>query len=215
MLHNIHLYGRLAEKYGAEHQFYIVTAPEAVRALAANYKGFRNDFIDGSYRVVVGDVECGTDLEEETLDFQIGQRQAVHIIPLAIGAKNGGGIKAIAGIALLSVATYGAFAAVGAGVGVGAGFGTTAFTALGGGVTWGNIAGLGVSLAFSGVSQMLSPTPKVADYGAREAPDQRASFVFNGTVNRGAEGATVPIIYGECIVGSIVISAGINTEKLL
>ncbi len=215
MLHNIHLYGSLAEKYGAKHCFDIVTAPEAARALAANYKGFRSDFIDGSYRVVVGDLEHGTDLEEQTLDFQIGQRQAVHIIPLAIGAKNGGGIKAIAGIALLSVATYGAFSAVGAGVGIGAGFGTSAFSVAGFGVTWGNIAGLGLSMAFSGVSQMLTPTPKASDYGNREAPDQRASFLFSTPVNRGAEGAVIPIIYGECVVGSIVISAGITTEKLL
>lgn len=215
MLHDIHLYGSLAEKYGHTHKFDIDTAPEAARALAANYKTFRADFIEGNYRVVIGDLDTGTDLTEEILDFRIGHRHAVHIIPLAMGAKNGGGIKAIAGIALLTVATWGAAAAVGAGVGIGAGFGATAVTGLGTGLTWGNIASIGLSLAFSGVSALLSPTPKVTDYGQREAPDQRASFLFNSVVNRGAEGATVSIIYGECIVGSTVISGGIETEKLL
>lgn len=216
MLHDIHLYGFLAEKYGSKHKFDIDTAPEAARALAANYKTFRADFADGNYRVVVGDLDTGTDLDKEMLDFRIGHTQAVHIIPLAMGAKNGGGIKAIAGIALLTVATWGAASAIGAGVGLGAGFGATMPGALGAlGATWGNLAGIGLSLAFSGVSALLSPTPKVTDYGQREAPDQRASFLFNSVVNRGAEGAAVSIIYGECIVGSTVISGGIETEKLL
>ena len=41
----VHLYGPLADKYGALHHFVIRTPREAVTALAANFRGFRRDFI--------------------------------------------------------------------------------------------------------------------------------------------------------------------------
>lgn len=63
---------------------------------------------------------------------------------------------------------------------------------------------VGVSMLIGGVVQLLTPTPK--DPGAGEAP-----AFFNGAVNTTAQGNCVPYLAGEMIVGSAVISAGLES----
>lgn len=55
-------------------------------------------------------------------------------------------------------------------------------------------------------------TPKAQ--AARAAEDERASFLFNGAVNVVEQGGAVPCHYGRCIIGSTVVSAGIDTEQI-
>ena len=55
-------------------------------------------------------------------------------------------------------------------------------------------------------------TPKAQS--ARANVDERASFVFNGAVNVIEQGGAVPVAYGRSIVGSTVVSAGIDTEQI-
>lgn len=57
--------------------------------------------------------------------------------------------------------------------------------------------------------------PSLDDYGAREAVDKRASYLFNGAVNTQEQGGVVPLIFGGPIkVGSTVVSAGITSERV-
>ena len=44
--------------------------------------------------------------------------------------------------------------------------------------------------------------------------DPRKSYSFSGIQNVSRQGVPVPIIYGEVFTGSIVVSAGINTEEV-
>jgi predicted phage tail protein len=44
--------------------------------------------------------------------------------------------------------------------------------------------------------------------------DPRKSYSFSGIQNVSRQGVPVPIIYGETVVGSVTISAGINTEEV-
>lgn len=221
MLRDVFLYGHLAEKYGQRHRFSINSAPEAVRALAANYKPFTQDFRDGFYRVVVGDLQDGTELDLTTLDFQLGRAECVHIIPVVMGSKGGGGLKIIAGLALLAPFAYGFIgAAAFGGAPIGTAFATaseTLFLNLGslGAITYGNLASVGLSMLVSGISAMMTPVPKVGDYGARERPDQKASFLFNAPTNKSIEGHPVPLVFGQFKVGSLVASAGLSIEQLL
>ena len=71
-----------------------------------------------------------------------------------------------------------------------------------------NLIYSGAVMALGGVVQMLSPQPhsKVSN-GANEP-----SYVFNGPVNTTAQGHPVPLLYGRMIVGSAVISAGIEAS---
>ena len=58
-----------------------------------------------------------------------------------------------------------------------------------------------------GVSQMLTPVPPAP---TEETPN---SFQFNSPINTSIAGLPVPILFGERIVGSVVISAGINVVR--
>src|SRR4051794_30555837 len=110
MLTDVYLHGEIGSKYGHRHAFDIANAKQAARALACNYRGFEQDFRTGTYRVLLGDIHTGHELDVDSLDFRVGTRP-VHIIPVAAGAGGRGGGKAIVGVALLAVATGGAAAA--------------------------------------------------------------------------------------------------------
>ena len=72
---------------------------------------------------------------------------------------------------------------------------------------------LGGSLILGGIAQLLTPTPKVAQ-GIDSQDDPRKSYSFSGIQNTSRAGTPVPIVYGETIVGSVVISAGIDTVQV-
>ena len=65
----------------------------------------------------------------------------------------------------------------------------------------------GVYLALSGAAEMISPTPT-----PDSASDDPNSFTFNGILNTIRAGVAIPVVYGEIFTGSIVVSAGIDTE---
>ena len=72
--------------------------------------------------------------------------------------------------------------------------------------------GLGASLMLGGVSQMLFPLPKQKDFNNEEDP--RISFGFSGVQNVIRAGTSIPLVYGEIITGSVVISAGVDTNQV-
>jgi predicted phage tail protein len=77
------------------------------------------------------------------------------------------------------------------------------------------ITGVGASLVLGGVSQLLTPVPTLsAPSTVDTAKDPRKSYSFSGVQNTSRQGTPVPIVYGETLVGSIVISAGIDTEQV-
>lgn len=70
---------------------------------------------------------------------------------------------------------------------------------------------VGLSLAVGGIAQMLAPQPP--GLSSADRPENKPSYTFNGPVNTQAQGNPVPLLYGEMIVGSAVISAGIYAEN--
>ena len=196
MLRKIRLYGKLAKFIG--HRVLeadVATAAEAVRFLLANWPELERHMADQHYRVSVGTY----DVVAEELHDPAGQ-QEIKIVPVMAGAGATGRI--IAGIALIAFALLFAPGA-----------------ALAGGlITLGSqavpiIIGVGVSLALGGVAQLLTPTPKVLT-GPDTQNDPRKSYSFSGIQNTSRQGTPVPIVYGETIVGSVVISAGIDTVQV-
>ena len=71
-------------------------------------------------------------------------------------------------------------------------------------------------------SQLLTPTPTITQSGSSQGSsattetqlDPQKSYSFSGIQNVSRQGIPVPLIYGETIVGSIVISAGIDTVQI-
>ena len=57
---------------------------------------------------------------------------------------------------------------------------------------------------------MLTPVPKITE----QEQDPRLSFNFSGIQNTSRAGVAVPVIYGEVLTGSVVVSAGIETAQV-
>ena len=70
----------------------------------------------------------------------------------------------------------------------------------------------GGSLILTGIAQMIAPVPKPPS--ARETPTQLESNSFSGVVNTSRQGVPVPIAYGRVFVGSAVISAGLDVDRI-
>ena len=192
MLRKIKLYGKLAKFIG--HRVLkadVATAAEAVRFLVANWPEVERHMADQHYRVSIGTYDI--DLEE--LHHPAGAAP-ISFVPVVAGAGAVGRI--LAGIAII------AFAIVTAGAGIaGLGLGFSASTAI-------SIGLVGASLIIGGIAQLLTPTPSTST----DEGDPRKSFSFSGIQNTNRAGVPVPVIYGETLTGSVVISAGIDIVQV-
>lgn len=202
-IRTIHLHGRLGKKYGRKHQLAVTTPAEAVRALNANYPGFAEEILalgeqGYAYRVLHGrGGKIGLNKVEELNDPASGD---IRIIPEIAGAKKGGLGQLIAGIAMIALVYFTGGAASGL-------WGTSVF-----GTTVGKIAlNIGLSMALGGVVQMLASTTKSSQ---ASEDTSNPSYIFDGAVNTMAQGHPVPVGYGEMIVGSAVISAGVDIDQV-
>jgi predicted phage tail protein len=196
MLRRIKLYGPLAKFIGKRVlKADVASAAEAVRFLLANWPELEKHMADQHYRVSVGDY----DLALDELHHPAGQ-QEIKIVPVVAGAGAVGRI--LAGVALVALTI------------VTGGFGGAAIGLFGAGtVAVGTLAvGVGASLILGGVAELLTPVPKAA-IGMEGEADPRKSYSFSGIQNVSRQGVPVPVIYGETIVGSVVISAAIDISQ--
>ena len=213
MLREIRVYGELAKFMGV--RSFMAEArdvAEAVRYLLVNFAGLEAHMGQHDYRILVG----GYSISEEEISHPIGQN-VIRIIPVVAGAGGGVG-KIIAGVAIVALSLL--FAPAGALAGTFFTLGAQAVTA---GV------GIGIGLVLGGTSQLLTPVPRIAppsmtSSGAasyspsttRETEmDPQKSYSFSGIQNTSVQGTPVPIIYGETIVGSVVISANVSTQEVV
>jgi predicted phage tail protein len=211
-MRTITLHGSARERFGGPYRFNVETPIEAVRALCSQLKGFQEFLRQADWKIVCGQWGGGREIVIDEIGLRFGHTADLHMVPLPAGAAKGKGIgKVVLGAAI-------AIAAVALSVPSG---GTSIFAGLGAeaglGVTFGSIALAGVGIALGGVSQLLASTPRVQGYSGREAADvNRPSFLFNGPVNSVVQGTTIPVICGRRVrVGSVVISAGIFTERFV
>ena len=191
-IRTIRLYGRLGAKFGRVHRMAVKSAAEAVRALCVLLPGLEAYMTQSKDRGEGYAVFYGKEnLSKEELRNPSGNSD-IRIAPVIIGSKSGGMFNVIVGAVIIIVSvvidyfTGGAFGAA-------TGYSTYVY---------------GAGMILGGIVQMLTPIPK--GRGAEDRPDNKSSAVFNGAVNTQAQGNPVQVLYGELIVGSAVISAGIN-----
>jgi predicted phage tail protein len=153
------------------------------------------------YQVKVGNYDVG----EEEIHHPIGQED-IHIVPVISGAGRGGLGKVLLGAALIGAAFF-----VPNGLmlskGIGTGFGFAKA-----GVLAKSLVYVGASLVLQGVSEMLFPVPKPKEFNSEQDP--QLSYSFSGTQNTSRAGTPVPIVYGEIVTGSVVISGAIDTQQV-
>jgi predicted phage tail protein len=198
MLRKIRVYGRLAKFLGQRvFEADVASAAEAVRFLVVNFPQLEKHMADQHYRVSVGSY----DLTLDELHDPAGQ-QEIKLVPVLAGAGGNVG-KILIGAALI----VGAFFTGGATIGL---LGLAAPVAVST-----VLAGIGVSLVLGGVAGLLTPTPQINIPGtSQDNNDPRKSYSFSGIQNTSRQGTPVPIVYGETLVGSVVISAGIDTVQV-
>jgi predicted phage tail protein len=69
---------------------------------------------------------------------------------------------------------------------------------------------VGLALFATGIMGIISPPPRIGDYGIQEKPEERPSFIFDGPVNTINQGGPVPLVYGHVIVGSTLVSSSLE-----
>ena len=204
MLRKIKVYGRLRKLLGWENGVYwadVNSTAEVGRFIVANWPHVKKHMVDQFYKVKTSGYEIG----EEEINNPIGQE--ISIVPVAVGAKkffSSGWGKIIIGAVIVGVVI-----ATG-------GFGGLAIPALyAGGASIGIgtiVAGIGISLALSGVSQLLADNQEQGS--DIESHDPNSNYQFSGVNNISRSGVPLPLIYGyDVYVGSIVISNGIDTVQ--
>ena len=191
MLRKIKLYGALAKFVG--HRVLeadVASAAEAVRFLVTNWPELEGHMAKQYYRVHT----AGEDLTLDDVHNPMGRE--IQIVPVMAGAGAIGRI--LLGVALIA----GAFFTGGATIGL---LGLAAPVALST-----VLAGVGVTLLLGGVAQLLTPTPKTS----QDEGDPKKSFSFSGIQNTTRAGVPVPVVFGEMLVGGIVVSAGADIVQV-
>ena len=200
MLRKVKLYGELADFVGhKELEAVINSTADAIRFLVSNFPKLEAHMTNRHYKVLVDDY----DIDETELHNPIGQSD-ISIVPVISGAGGGFG-KILGGAALIGLS----FFSLGTSAGLGVAF-TKGFAKVG--LIQKGLFGIGAALTLSGVSDLLFPVPDIPDFSNEEDP--RISFSFSGVQNTSRAGTSHPICYGEIVCGSVVISAGIDTNQV-
>ena len=192
------LSGSLAKAFGREHLKLLETgtAREAFSALKNTVDGFE-DFIRGSARRGLRFAIFRNRENVGEGEFTLSGTTEIRIVPILAGSKNGGLFQAVAGIVLI---VAGAFIS-------GLSFGGAA--PLGG-----LMIKVGIAMVIGGVVQMLTPVPKAPGQEDQASTENKPSYLFNGAFNSTQQGLPVPVVYGQMLVGSSVVSVGTWTEAL-
>ena len=218
----IKLLGELGRRFGRQFQLAVKTPAEAMRALCTQLPGMRQYLLDSgekgvNWRVVT---EHPDGLSEDQLLWPLSKRMVVAPQPAGRGATG----KIVAGVALVAAANVfatvgGGFLGLGMGVGGGVGFGMI------GPVASTIMGALGTSLAFGGVADLLTPTPRMPNVSkgagggissGRSREEQLNSFTFDKSNANTMQGEVVPVLYGERIVGNLpILSFGLELQNHL
>ena len=199
-LREVKIYGELADFCGFESiKADVKTAADAIKCLIGNNPEVEPHMSSRYYKVIVED----DPITIEQLHYPAG-RTPIKIVPVVTGEGGRGLGQVLFGAALigLSFVTFGTSAAF-------SGVGLTA-TGLTGGIGSKALFYVGAGLVLNGISSMLTPVPTVDNLEA----DPENSFAFSSPINVSRAGIPIPLIYGRRVVGSAVISAGIDIEEV-
>jgi predicted phage tail protein len=200
------LNGFLGEKYGTKWNIKANRIGDVFACIECNYPDFRKDMIDfaesgGDVSVMYGDKYVE---DPDEFMYSIGP-DTIVITPLPAGAKGGGAKLILAGLIAASFFLPGSTALLatsGSFMGATAGGSAAAGLAFGGTLNLAGLAlaGIATNLAITGLQQIMAPDPSVDDIGAND------DYLFDGAENTIAQNNIVPVLFGEMIVGGVLIS---------
>ncbi|CDG20016.1 Tail assembly protein I [Xenorhabdus poinarii G6] len=181
-------------RFGRRYELDVRDAAEAIRCLCYQLKGFKQALSDGYVRIRI----AGRDMTEQSIpagmNHPLDHGDTVTIVPVVGGAGGNG--------AGLGMVVLGAIA-------IGAAFLTGGATIAAWSAMHAGLAIAGVALVGAGLASMLTKMPNSPEMKSSKTEGNR---YFSSLENRIGQGYPVPIPYGELVVGSNVISQGLETE---
>ena len=192
MLKKIKVYGTLRKFLGqAEFEVDLNTPREAISFLVCNFKGIEEHMAEQLYTIQVG----AKVITEDLLNFNT--QEDIRIIPVVHGN--------------FFTLLLGAGALFGVGAVKGASF-------IGAKLLAGALTSIGTSMLIDGVTSMLSPQQStMSPTSQQDSLDPAAlasNYSFTGLTNISNAGVPVNLVYGEILVGSIVVSNGVDTVQV-
>lgn len=184
------LYGELANRFGRHHLLSVNNASEAIQAMCVNFPGFK-DLVRSAHKYGIGfKVFVGNTSLKKECDTSLPSPDSatIRIVPAIFGS--GGWVKTLIGAVLV--------------------VGGIIVSAVGAAPLGQAMISVGVGLILNGVYQLLASPPDSDNSGGTDATKQ--SFIFSGPENVTEQGGGVPVGYGRMMVGSTVISAGIEDQ---
>ena len=194
MFKRIKVYGTLRKFLGqAEFKVDLNTPREAISFLKCNFKGIEEHMARQHYTIQCGKKVITKDLLNLNTEEDIRIIPIVHgnFLPILIGAG------ALFGSSAIAATTFGS-------------------TLLGGIIT-SALTSIGTSMVIDGVTSMLSPQQNNLSASGQDALDPAAlasNYSFTGLTNISRAGIPVNLVYGEILVGSIVVSNGVDTVQV-
>jgi predicted phage tail protein len=188
----IKLFGDL-QTFQPEWQLDVKTPGEAMRAIEANRPGFLQSADSGDYVAFLFDGQNPELIRQVTLDNASAPwgSEILIIIPRA-----GGDLPATA-----IVSAFGALGVTLAADGIAA----IAITA---------IVNIGLSMAFSAIANLITGNKQAVNPVNTESYESKPSFISNGPVNVINAGHPYPIVAGDFLCGSIVLSSRIHVQDI-
>ena len=225
------LAGELGEKYGTQHEYYNLRTPaDAIKLLCINYPGLQKDLMTAhqngvGYKLI----QSGAAMGYDELHLPFGSRPMM-LVPVISGSGGSTG-QILAGVGLVAAAIVlgpaaGGFLGLGAGLaGTGGVAGATAAGIIGGAAAT-TIGAIGTSLVLGGVANMISPQPELPRLGSRRMDGTNSrgpgpqgvtrgasgqqSYAYTGPANTVGNGVTIPVVYGQAMVGGHMLSVAID-----
>jgi len=195
MLKKIKVYGTLRKFLGqAEFEVDLNTPREAISFLVCNFKGIEKHMAEQIYTIQVGTKVITEDL------LNLNTKDDIKIIPLV----HGNFFQILLGAGALF-----AKSAIPAKI-----LGSTLLST----VVTTTLATVGTSMVVDGVTSML--TPQQNNQSAASGQDSldpaalASNYSFTGLTNISNAGVPVNLVYGEILVGSIVVSNGVDTVQV-
>jgi predicted phage tail protein len=192
------LSGSLAQTFGRKH-FRLLeagTTAEAFSALKHTIAGFEDFIRDSARKGIRYAIFRNRENVGET-EFTLSGTSEIRIVPVIAGSKTGGIFQTVLGVVLIAASVI--------------------MTAISGGTASPFAAGMmqvGIAMVIGGVIQMLTPVPKSPSQQEQATTENKPSYLFNGAFNSTQQGLPVPVVYGQMLVGSSVITVGTWSEAL-
>ena len=162
---------------------------EIIKSLCIQVKGFKELLSLANVCIIIDGIRS-VHLDELSLPCIM---ETMDIVPCTSGSKHGGLIPALeilVGAAIIGAAIYfapelGSFAPV--------------------------LIGLGANLVAGGLTGLLFGSKALK---SGKSADTNASTLFNGVQNMAQEGVPVPLAYGRCRIGSLVVSGQLTVNDV-